>query len=426
MFVWNLVRIWFTALSICVLAALLGSAFAFAGTDDVPTLNLATTKEADAFAKELVARYEAEALAKGVEPSQLDPILIVHVGPRPPEQLKWIMLHLEAAKIPAQLEIITEDEMQKNLTDARDRALTDPTFLTYDKPTAEKRKIALKQTFGNAVLKLKQVFGLPNGFTAWVKIKRSTKLKLMEGGLAGINTLIAGASTTYSFYLSQHYQGLDVHPLRAGLFVAGWTWYMLYEGRRFSELMNQAKVLKETSPSTFKPTSSKLFSYAASTFRSLISNAIVMSAAFGVESVLDVPKMEHSMFNSTINMFARGWIDDWFATKMPTLNDDGTILVEAGKGQWSLRKWTIINSIWNVTYAFGKNVNLLFPSGGWVDYTYYVLGAVGIVKVAYDERYNIKDKFLRFVDAIRGSRVEFCESLILGPPKPALPATPTR
>ena len=107
--------------------------------------------------------------------------------------------------------------MQKNLLDARDRALADPTFLTYDKPTAEKRRVALKQVFSNAVLKLKEVFGLPNGFTAWVKLKRSTKLKLLEGGLASINTLIAGATTTYSFYLSQHFQGGDVHPLRAGL-----------------------------------------------------------------------------------------------------------------------------------------------------------------------------------------------------------------
>ncbi|MBI3555003.1 MAG: hypothetical protein HY074_01915, partial [Deltaproteobacteria bacterium] len=378
MFVWKLVRIWFAALAICALMALVGTAAALAGTDttaadeNVPTLNLSSQNEADAFAKELVARYEAEAAEKGIEPSQLDPILIVHVGARPPEQLKWIMLHLEAAKIPASLEIISEEEMQKNLADSRDRALADPTFLTYDKSTAEKRKGALRQVFDSAVLKTKQVFGLPNGLTAWVKIKRSSKLKLLEGGLASINTLIAGASVTWSFYLSQHSEGLDVHPLRAGLFVAGWTWYMLYEGRRFSELMSQAKVLKETAPGSFKSKNSKLFSYAASTLRSLISNAIVMSAAFGVESVMNIPKMEHSMWNSTVSMFARGWIDDWFATKMPTLNEDGTTTVEAAKGQWSLRKWTIINSIFNVTYAFGKNVNLLFPSGGWVDYTYYV------------------------------------------------------
>ncbi|MBI3543234.1 MAG: hypothetical protein HY075_08185 [Deltaproteobacteria bacterium] len=408
--------------------ALLSLFFAVTVLADVGprTVNLGTQTQADVFARELVAKYEKEAADKHVKPEELDPILIVHVGNYPPKRLQWILMHLEAAKIPVELDLITADEMEQQLKEQHEKATTDAIHLDYDRDSSEKHKRALGEVLKDSLLRTKQLFGLPNGITLWVKLKRSKGLKYAEAGLATLNAAISGASIAYSFYLNGQVEGVEPnHPLRAGLALAVWTWYTLYEGRRFGEIMTQAKVIKEESHGVFKPKASRLFTYAASMVRSLVTNAVVVAGAFGPEAILDMSRAEHSLWNTTEAMFTRGWIDEWFSKRMPTLGDDGTIVVK--EGQWSLGKWTVLNSLKDVVLAFGKNVHLL-GLGNWMEHTYWVMGAIGIAKLVYDERLTIKNKALRIKSAIAGTNVVLCESLILGP-KPATAAelpVPTR
>ena len=142
-----------------------------------------------------------------------------------------------------------------------------------------------------------------------------------------------------------------------------------------------------------------------------MTNAIIMGSAFGLDEAFSVDKIEHNIWNSTVNMFARSPMDDWIKSKKPTIKDDGSIVLE--KGQWSLRKWTLVRSISSIVYAFGKNVHLLGIGSSWSNYAYYAMGAAGLMRLIYEERYDIKDKFDRLKAAIRGTQIHICESLII-------------
>jgi hypothetical protein len=269
----------------------------------------------------------------------------------------------------------------------------------------------MRDAWEHTRLELRQFFGLPNGFSLWIKLERTAKLKWVEGGLALVNSLIAGASVAYTFYLTEK-TGPAVHEYRAGIALALWSWWTLYESRRLSDLMHQAKVLKEVERGKFKPEASRIFAHFSHVARSLLANAIVLSAAFGLESAVTEMNIERNIWNTTVHLFARGWIDAWFDKRKPTIKESGAVIVEVEKGQWQLGSWIMVNSLWNLFYMFGKNVSLL-GLGGWADVGYYILGGVGVLKIAYDERFNIQNKFQRLVAAFRGVAVfNVCESLL--------------
>lgn len=383
----------------------------------VPATNLATKADADAFGRKIVDYYKNKAFALGVKPEELDPITVVHLGNHPPEALEWVMLHLEAGKIPAKLELITEDQVDTELKRLAELDFRESSVLTYKTHTPsavdEKRRRTTKEVLSAARLSLKRLFGLPNGFTLWFKWDRTGTRRAIDAGLGLLSGAIAGSSIAYSFYLSQKVEGADVHPLRAGIALGTWVWLITFESRRMSEFLTQSKVLVETKRNTFEATNSKLFTYCATLSRSLITNLIIFTSAFGLESALNLGNIEHSMWNSTVSMFARTIVDDWLSKKMPTLNDDGTITVDRAKGQWTLAQWTLVNSVWNVLFYFGKNVHLL-GLGSWGDWTYYVLGAAGVGYDIWQQRYNIHRKATQVIEAIKGIKPRICESLVIG------------
>ena len=100
---------------------------AFAGLDShvesfaVPAQNLSTTLEADDFAIQLAGALEKEAKELKIETAQLDPLVIVRVGNKIPKHLRWIMLHLEAARIPVEFQQITQAEMEATLLEAKQK-----------------------------------------------------------------------------------------------------------------------------------------------------------------------------------------------------------------------------------------------------------------------------------------------------------------
>jgi hypothetical protein len=402
-----------------LVAALLFSAPALAA--GLPAANLPNHDAADAFARKIVAHYQAEAKAQGVMTSELDPIVILHVGNQLPAQVKWVMLHLESAKIPVKLEVVKQDELEAELDKARDKATDRSVYLTYDpdekyaSPDYEQRRLkGVSAAWKSSKDFLKRLFGLPNGFTLWTKLDRSRRLKWIEGGMATLSSLMSGASVAYTFYLTEQIDPVGANALRAGLALAAWSWFYGYESRRVTDFMLQAKVIRQTGSHEYTATNNKVFTHVATTLRSLLTNAVIMSGAFGVDSAFSEFNFEHNVWNTTVNIFARGWIDDWLGARMPTIREDGTILVDRAKGQWKLGTWIAVNQVWNVVYGIGKYANLL-GLGNIADIPYYLLGAVGVAKMIWDKRWDIKDLAQRAINAFKGAKVELCESILVGP-----------
>src|SRR4051812_13584157 len=104
-------------LSLLLALSFLTPALSFAAENlAVRAVNLESVSEADSYAKAWIENYRKES------PNLDEPVLLLHVGNEVPEQLKWIVVHLERAHIPYELKLIQKDELDRELSNANSKA----------------------------------------------------------------------------------------------------------------------------------------------------------------------------------------------------------------------------------------------------------------------------------------------------------------
>ncbi len=376
--------------------------------DELATTNVPTLAAADEFAKELVSKLKTQAAADPA--SANDPILIMHVGSDLPVQLKWIIAHLEKSHIAYEIDLVEKSEVDAALADARDNAVASTSLLNYGEgPGVATSQKAVNSVWQRAKFLGRRIFGLPNGFTIWTKLKRTTKQKLGEGGTSLMQGGIAGLSLGFSLYLAQS-QGATVHIAPAVATLFAWVAVNSYWGRQLVDVQSQGATVTETKPGKFKVRKGQAFFLMTAAIRSMITNFLVVGSAFGFEQLMTPKGLETNIENTAVNLVARSWIDQWLNSHQATTMPDGSIVIK--EGQWSPKKTIVINTIWNVAYGLVKNMHLL-NLGSTAKWTYVVMGVTGALKMIYDERYWFKHKWERVAEGFRGAAADQCESLLI-------------
>ena len=376
--------------------------------DELTATNIPTMAAADDFAKELVATLKKEA---ELDPTTAnDPILIMHVGNELPAQLKWIVAHLEKSHIPFEIDLVEKTEVDAALDDARANAVESTSLLNYGEgPGMAANQAAVRGVWQNAKFLGRRIFGLPNGFTLWTKLKRTAQQKLGEGGTSIMQGGIAGLSLGFSLYLAQK-QGAAVHIAPAVAALAAWVTVNSYWGRQLADVQGQGATVTEAKPGIFKVRKGQAFFFMTATIRSLITNFLVVGSAFGFEQLMTPKGIETNIENTAVNLVARSWIDQWLNSHQATTMPDGTVVVK--EGQWSPKKTIAINTIWNVAYGLLKNMHLL-NLGSAAKWTYVVMGVTGALKMVYDERYWFKHRWENAAAGFKSAATDQCESLLI-------------
>jgi hypothetical protein len=244
---------------------------------------------------------------------------------------------------------------------------------------------------------LKRVFGLPGGMTFWVKQQRTFSQKFKDARWATFQAGTAATSLGMSLYLA-NLKGADADIPRAAAALAAWVGWNMYEVVRLSELMNQGKRLNVDVDGNVKVVPGYLFSYTANALRSVITNFVVASAAFGLEAALSPAGLTINAVNTIVNTFARAWVDR---------------IIQMRRGEWSPVKWNLVSQVWNFMYGVSKNLHLLGVS--WISSgLYYVMGTIGLAKTLWNEKVAIKKSAARLKDKLAGVKAAgVCQTYLM-------------
>lgn len=392
---------------------------AYAGSPPTPqVMNLMNLSDAEVLTEKL--------LSQSAQTVSSDPIVIIHLGDTLPEQLKWIVLRLEQSGVPYRFEQISPAELAASL----ERGIE----LTYSNVSTEEPPKRFGERFRsagqNARLWLRQFFGTSGGIrglTLWVQVPRSEEIKKADFTRAVSTAAITAVNSGLAFaslYLSNG-QAVDwVSTLSAATAISGWTFVNMYWFRQIHELMSQGLAVREVrdpaGKSGVKIDSANPFIWASSFIRSMMSNTLVMAAAFGSEAFTE-EALGRSVDNSVINMFARSRITKYILDHTPTQKDkDGKIVVQPG--QWSEKKASQINFLWNNGYGLLKGLHLV-GMGPAIDFLYLGLAVFNTGWALWDDRAAIESKIRGALK--RGAGVSAnCDSLFTAPTRILLPNTP--
>jgi hypothetical protein len=365
-------------------------------TASVTAVSLETNSAADDYASELISQYRKNNadLSSGQTPKEM---VLVHLGDAPPAQLKWVILRLDAERIPYRLMLVTAQELEQTLADGQQKA--EQLVLTQSQGSPDEGLTRVRDLGQQSRLFLKQLFGLPRGLTLWffdfpaLGLKKNPMIRTQEERSkelrrATISAMTAGAQVWATFYVT-HGHALLSPGMAAGLPVfMSWVWLWAYNARSWGGVMSQGKAFKETEPGVWKIKNSDVFFYTGAYMRGLLTNAIVMSCFLNGD-IFHWKTAGLMATNAGINLFARSWIDKWIIDRQATVLPDGR--VEVQPGQHAPATTIQIRFWWEFGYGILKTLQLVGYSSV-LDGVYQIMGAVGLSKKLYAERFALMRK----------------------------------
>ena len=393
-------------LSILLLA--LSSFHAVAGDDptafsDSPVAtNLDGLKEAQDFSKYLIGKEGSEAGKRS--------FVVVHMGETLPEELQWVVLELEKAGHQVVVKQVTEKQVLFNIEVDAAESKKFYKRMSYDSQELQIVETAKKEHVGildRAKLYVKKLFGIPKGFTYWFKIKRNAKQIAADASFTAMQMAMAGTSVGLTFYnLSKAPGGEDINYVAASAAIAAWHGLNMFYLNNVVALFGQGRAINKISDDEWKVTKNVALIRTLSFVRSMISNYILMLAAFGPETALSTTSLKVSVVNSFLTLFSRFWFDELSAKKQATIGRDGA--VEIKKGQWSPMKMTVIRNVFEVVNGVLKNLHLVgVPGMNWI---FPASGAYGLIKTGYQER---KDYWPKIKNMFRRAESQACSTLLI-------------
>lgn len=367
----------------------------------IQATNLPTIEDADTFAKNWVEAYRKNS------PDLSQALLLLHIGNEIPEQLKWIVVHLDKAQIPYQLKLID----RKNLEDELDQAHVDSAeLLKFENNSNSKTNTS--SIWQRSKLLLNRIYGLPNGITFWVKLKSTPKQRMIEAATAAFSTIQAGTSLGASLYLLNK-TGVHANIIAPVGFLMAWVAANTYKVRPIVKIMTQGRVFKEVGRGDYQVKQSRLFFYTATAIRQFVLNGIIVGAAFGWDQIFQSQQLHSNVENVALGLVAGSWVENWLNSKQASSLPDGTTHVK--KGQLTPTQSIVINAVWG-TFYYGLVRNLhLLNFGSYGKLTYYVLAAVGTAVTLYEERYWLLDKASALLKAVGIIKTRACETLLILP-----------
>jgi hypothetical protein len=338
--------------------------------------HLSSLSDADQYAKELIESYKD---------SKDKQVVILHVGNELPRELKWVIAHLEKADFKTEVQLVTKDQLESQLTNETEDSVKRLELVDYENPETREfvaqTRLNVREAASRTALALKYIFGMPNGFTLWIRMKSSPEDKARDMKSAHFQALQAGLSVALSLYV-KHLNGAELNIVRPALGIAAWVWINLYKARAISEWMGQGRMVTESRPGVWKVVKHPLFLRLAVFGRSLLSNAIFMWGAFGYETAFSKAGIASMAMNSFFTLFSRYWFEEWLANRQARTLKDGTVVVE--EGQHTPKTTMRLRNIFEFANGMLKNLNLAHVP--YIEWVFPAMGMAGIIKTAYDKR----------------------------------------
>lgn len=384
------------------LAALLVFTPALTRADEPDFVNLPTLADAEGYAKKLLS--DATCLPASCE------FEIYHFGSRIPQQLEWIAEAIGQTGRKVNIVRVSAEEMAAQLDGEKTASERVIAQLSYDAQSGSERQATQALTresngiFARAKRTLKRFFGIPNGFTLWVKFKHSVESLSATQGLALRQTGLAALSMGGAMYLASQTTP-EINRIAPTIALSAWVWLNMRFVQETTAVFGQARTLKYVGEGRYEVTRGVALNRALSFVRSVLTNAIVMTAAFGPESAFSPTGLALNLNNSVMTVFSKFWFDEWVTSKQATLKPDGTVVVEPG--QWSPTQLARRREVFEFFNGLAKNLNLLGVPG--VSWIFPASGIYGVIRTAYQDRTHLKESLTQL---LRRAEARECVSVL--------------
>lgn len=368
-------------------------AFSLSAAAEPNLQTLASPEQGIEYARELAKNvWQIDERIAGRVTSAAPILSIVHFGKSVPPGLASALIELQRERqralrsnislsFVARLE--SPDSLEANLTLAEAQAIAEIEGqwklghgTDLDPRALELGQSQVREATARSRGLLQSLLGLPEqGLTFWSRVTRTASQRMADLKSAGIQAAWAAVPMAVSLHIAEA-SGRPAHVIAGTLALSAWVAVNSFWKSEINEAMTQGKRLTIRDDGRIEVTPGHVFSTLANIVRSIITNFIVVTSAFGPEAAFSLPGLGLNLSNSVWNAFARGWVDRWIAAQYQL-------------GHWSRRRFSVAIDIWNNLYATGKNLHLL-GIGGLASVAYKVLAVCGIASVFVKERFSIR------------------------------------
>lgn len=369
---------------------------------DTPIASIPTRVDADRLGEEILASFEKD--------KKYD-ITVLHMGNYVPNSLRYLAVKLKKKgyDVNIKVRLIREEDITNEIQSAQSEAESRIMKLSY-LSTEQKHSFleSVRKTVSEANLLRKQIFGIPNGASWWITVKRSKADWRAAISSATTAVLTCSISSSFIFYISKarpDFSHIAANLIGFGAWVGAWALF----GRNVSEIFKQGKSLTATNPTELKVTDSQTFFYSLSFARSLITSTLFAATAF-TSSLLEMATWIKNPINSAVNTPGQ-WIAKWVQSKNPKAAESEARKAELKEKGWlykfrsfphrvsqkelTVGEWEFLNTAIVTVYSTIKTMDqvarklqrswVIFPS-----ITYYTLGTIGLFKMFVPLKYDTK------------------------------------
>lgn len=374
---------------------------------------------AAAFAQKLIAEYEAAEDEAGVDPKERVPIYIFHVGETLPFRLRNILVRLEQADFKVVIDLVKKEDLERRLKEQEDREGADLKVLKYDSGlNDEEKKIYVplvlqerKKFLGRVRMAIRDFFGVPDGFTFWMKFKRTRQDKINDARAAIAPTVFSGltaAATVYS--ISPWASSSDFHLAPAVITSMLWSFFNIYTARPFTEWASQGKNVFREHKDKWVVDRNSFGLRLGLWFRNMLMTSTILASAFGIDELMSLTNIGALLAANYLAIATRFWFEDWLMHKQATVLNDGTVITE--EGQFTPKKSAVFRGIFELGNSVIQSLALVDFSPAQIAIS--ASGFFSTLRTVYKMRHHLGDHVRFFVDRVfkKSQVAKRCETLI--------------
>lgn len=370
------------------------------------------------FAEKLINDYEQAEREAGIDPKERTPIYIFHVGETLPFRLRNILVRLEHADFKVIIDLVKKEELDLKIKEEENREESDLRVLKYESGLNDEEKQAYvplvrgerKKFLSRMKTAINDFFGVPNGFTFWMKFKRTRQEKLNDAKAAIVPTILSGVTAAATVYSVSPWASGDFHLAPAVITSMLWSFFNIYTARPFTEWASQGKNVFRDKKNRWTVERNSLGLRLGLVFRNLLMSSMVLVAGFGFDEIMSLTNIGALVASNYLAVATRFWFEDWLMHRQATVLNDGTIVVE--DGQFTPTKTTAFRGFFELCNSVIQSLALVNFQPAQIAIS--ASGFFSTLRTVYKMRHHLGDHIRFFVDRVfkKSQAARRCETLI--------------
>lgn len=370
------------------------------------------------FADKLISEYEQAEKEVGIDPKERMPIYVFHVGETLPFRLRNILVRLEHADFKVIIDLVKKADLDQRIKEEENREESDLRLLKYDSGLSDEEKNAYiplvrgerKKFLSRVKAAVNDFFGVPNGFTFWMKFNRSKKEKIADLKAAIAPTILSGFTAAATIYSVSPWAKGDFHLAPAVMTSMLWSLLSIYAARPFTEWASQGKNVFREKKGHWKVERNSFGLRLGLVFRNLVMSSTILVAAFGFDEIISLTNLGTLLASNYLAVATRFWFEDWLMHRQATVLNDGTVVVE--DGQFTPTRTAAFRGFFELSNSIIQSLALVnfYPA----QIAISASGFFSTIRTVYKLRHHLGDHFKFFVDRVfkKSQVARRCETLI--------------